>query len=72
MTGNANGPLGAYLVHHNFVKHNGNSFKFKAIQGEAIKRAGIVTVEVIIGKNEPIEVKISGNAVIVFQSKLSV
>lgn len=22
VTGNANGPLGAYLVHHNLVKHN--------------------------------------------------
>lgn len=71
VTGNANGPFGAYLVHHNLVKHNNSSFKFKAKQGEAIKRAGIIEVEVSIENNEPIEVKISGNAVIVFKSELS-
>ena len=71
VTGNANGPLGAYLVHHNLVKHNNSLFKFKAKQGEAIKRPGIIEVEVKIEDNEPVEVKISGNAVIIFESKLS-
>lgn len=28
VTGNANGPLGAYLVHHRLVEHNGASFDF--------------------------------------------
>jgi len=70
VTGNANGPLGAYLVHYNFVKHNNSSFKFKAKQGEAIKRAGIIDVEVTIEDKEPVEVKISGNAVIVFKSEI--
>lgn len=71
VTGNANGPLGAYLVHHNLVKHNNSSFKFKAKQGEAIKRAGIIEVEVKIENEEPVEVKVSGNAVIAFKSELS-
>ncbi len=70
VTGNANGPLGAYLVHHNLVKHNNSSFTFKAKQGEAIKRQGIIEVEVKIEDNEPVEVKISGNAVIAFSSQL--
>ena len=70
VTGNANGPLGAYLVHHNLVKHDNKSFRFKAKQGEAIKRAGIIEVEVKIENNEPVEVKISGNAVIIFKSEL--
>lgn len=70
VTGNANGPLGAYLVHHKLVKHNGSLFKFKAKQGEAIKRPGIIEVEVNIENKEPVEVKISGNAVIVFKSEL--
>lgn len=70
VTGNANGPLGAYLVHHNLVRHNNSSFKFKAIQGEAIKRQGIIEVEVKIKDNEPEEVKISGEAVIIFKSEL--
>ena len=70
VTGNANGPLGAYLVHYNFVKHNNSSLKFKAKQGEAINRSGIIEVEVKIEDNEPKEVKILGNAVVIFKSEL--
>ncbi|MDR3597550.1 PhzF family isomerase [Clostridium sp.] len=70
VTGNANGPLGAYLVHYNLVKHDDSLFKFKAKQGEAIKRAGIIEVEVKVEDKEPAEVKISGNAVIVFKSEI--
>ncbi len=70
VTGNANGPLGAYLVHHNFVNYNHSLFKFKAKQGEAIKRAGMIDVQVAIENKEPVEVKISGNAVIVFKSEI--
>lgn len=70
VTGNANGPLGAYLVHHELVKHNGSVFKFSARQGEAMGRAGIIDVEVAIENGEPVEIKISGKAVIVFQTEL--
>jgi phenazine biosynthesis protein PhzF family len=72
VTGNANGPLGAYLVHYNLVKHNNSLLRFKAIQGEAIDRAGTMDVEVKIEKNEPVEVKISGSAVTVFQSEIMI
>ncbi|AWI05787.1 PhzF family isomerase [Clostridium drakei] len=71
VTGNANGPLGAYLVHHKLVHYNKSSFKFNAVQGEAIKRAGVIEVEVKIENMEPIEVKVSGNAVIAFKSEIS-
>lgn len=71
VTGNANGPLGAYLVHHNLVRHNNSLFRFKAMQGEAIKRPGIIEVEVKIENREPAEVKITGNAVIIFKSELT-
>lgn len=70
VTGNANGPLGAYLVHHNLIQHNNSIFKFKAKQGEAIKRPGVIEVEVKIEDNEPVEVKVSGSAVIIFKSEL--
>ncbi|WP_199613960.1 PhzF family isomerase [Paenibacillus alkalitolerans] len=70
VTGNANGPLGAYLVHHKLAKHNGSSFRFKAKQGEAMGRSGTMEVEVQIENGEPVEVNISGEAVIVFQSEL--
>lgn len=71
VTGNANGPLGAYLVHHNLVNHNNSSFKFKAKQGETIKRPGIIEVEVKVEYKEPLEVKISGKAIIIFKTELS-
>lgn len=71
VTGNANGPLGAYLVHHKLVEHNGSSFRFKARQGEAIKRPGVIEVEVKIINKEPSEVKITGHAIIVFKSELT-
>lgn len=71
VTGNANGPLGAYLVHHKLVKHNGHKLTFKAKQGEAIGRTGIMEVEVDIVDMQPKEIRISGDAVIVFQSELT-
>ena len=70
VTGNANGPLGAYLVHYGLVTHNGVQFTFKAKQGEAIGRAGMMDVQVKIENNQPIEVKIVGNAVIAFSTEL--
>lgn len=70
VTGNANGPLGAYLVHHNLVKYNNSLFRFKAKQGEVIERPGIIEVDVKIENKEPVEVKVSGNAIIIFKSEL--
>lgn len=70
VTGNANGPLGAYLVHHKIINHNGALFCFNAVQGEAIHRKGRIEVEVRIDKEEPTEVKIRGEAVIAFQTSL--
>ena len=70
VTGNANGPLGAYLVHHNLVKHNNSLLRFNAVQGEAIKRPGIIEVEVKIENDEPVQVKVAGNAIIIFKTEL--
>ena len=70
VTGNANGPLGAYLVHHRLVPHNGSLFRFRIMQGEAIGRAGVMDVDVGIEGGEPTVVRISGNAVVVFRTDL--
>jgi PhzF family phenazine biosynthesis protein len=70
VTGNANGPLGAYLIKHDLVKHNHHSFSFKGEQGKAIGRSGIVEVQVKIEEGEPVEVKIGGRAVILFQTTI--
>jgi PhzF family phenazine biosynthesis protein len=70
VTGNANGPLGAYLVWHKLVCVNGSSFKFKAKQGEAIGRSGVIEVEVQVENDKPTLIKITGQAVIVFQTEI--
>ncbi len=70
VTGNAIGPLGAYLVKLKLVNFENVKFKFKAKQGEAIDRPGIVEVEVNVDDNgEPVLVKIGGVATIVFKTE---
>jgi len=70
VTGNANGPLGAYLVKHNLVKTNGETFSYKGKQGEAINRPGIIEVEVEIENGLPRKVKIGGRARVVFKTEI--
>ncbi len=72
VTGNANGPLGAYLGHHNFFGRNDGSILFKGKQGEAIGRPGIVTVRVEIDKGRPISVQVRGDAVIAFRTEMTI
>lgn len=72
VTGNANGPLGAYLVKHNLVEHDNTLFSFTGIQGEAIGRSGTVAVKVKITNGEPTQVQIGGTAIIVFKTQLEI
>lgn len=71
VTGMGNGPLGAYLIHHQLVDHNGKQFSFQSQQGEAMRRTGIVQVSVGIENNEPVSVKVAGEAVIIFQGEFA-
>lgn len=70
VTGNANGPLGAYLVRHRLVPTDGKNLSFNGRQGEAIGRPGTVEVTVEIEADLPKTVKVGGQAVIVFQTEL--
>lgn len=71
VTGNANGPLGAYLVHYNiFQEENKEFFDFQIVQGEAIKRDGTIYVHIEKEQGEPLLVKIKGNAVIAFETEI--
>lgn len=72
VTGNAIGPLGAYLVKHGLVEHDNSLFSFTGIQGEAIKRVGTVDVKVKIENGEPAQVQIGGTAVIVFKTQIEI
>jgi PhzF family phenazine biosynthesis protein len=72
VTGNANGPLGAYLVKYGLAPGNSQIFSFKAKQGEAMGRPGIVQVMVTGQGNEPIKVQIGGRAIIVFATEIEI
>ncbi len=71
VTGNANGPLGAYLVQHHLVPTDGSRLVFKGQQGEAIGRLGTVDVTVEIADGCPKTVQVGGRAVIVFKSEIA-
>jgi PhzF family phenazine biosynthesis protein len=64
VTGNANGPLGAYLVRHGLMAHDGVRLAYQGHQGRALGRDGIVHVAVDIGGGAPLAVTIAGDAVI--------
>jgi PhzF family phenazine biosynthesis protein len=70
VTGNANGPLGGYLVQNNIVGHNGECFEFNGGQGEIINRFGIVNVRVKIESNKPSLIQIKGDAVVIFRTEI--
>ncbi|NNG17371.1 MAG: PhzF family isomerase [Gemmatimonadales bacterium] len=70
VTGNANGPLGAYLVKHGLATAVDGVLRFRARQGEAMGRPGIVEVTVRAVGAEPTLVQVAGRAVIVLRSEL--
>ena len=72
VTGNANGPLGGYLVHHDLVTTDSDSFRFKGRQGVKIGRPGVVDVKVLLNKRSPEMIQISGEAVIAFQTTITI
>lgn len=70
VTGNANGPLGAYLVKYHLVKTHGDIFEFSIVQGEKIKRAGSMLVRVHLKNGLPVKIQIVGDAVITFSTTI--
>lgn len=71
VTGNANGPLGAYLIKYNLVETSGNLFEFSIIQGEKIKRPGTMLVRVHLNHGQPMKIQIVGDAVIAFKTQIT-
>lgn len=72
VTGNANGPMGAWLVHHNLMAHDGNMLRVQGHQGRALGRDGVVDVAVTVRNNQPDKVTISGSAVILFHAEWAI
>ncbi len=74
VTGNANGPLGIYLVHFGICRQleKENELNFTIRQGEAIKRDGGMLVQVQIRDHQPVQVQITGQAVVAFRTEIEV
>ncbi|MGA9293307.1 MAG: PhzF family isomerase [Ignavibacteriaceae bacterium] len=70
VTGNANGPLGGYLIQNNIIEHDGKYFEFNGGQGETINRFGIINVRVKIYNGKPVLIQIKGDAVVIFRTEL--
>ena len=74
VTGNANGPLGIYMVHFGIcpeLQHE-DCFDFEILQGEAIHRDGGMKVHVVKENGKPKLVRITGTAVVVFRTEIEV
>lgn len=72
VTGNANGPLGIYLVHYGICREleSDNKLAFSIRQGEAMKRDGGMQVEVTIDNSKPVSVQIIGQAIVAFKTEI--
>lgn len=70
VTGNANGPLGAYLIHNKLAESEQGRFVFKAVQGEAMGREGLIQVLVCVQDGKPDLVKIAGEAIPIFRTAI--
>lgn len=69
VTGNANGPVGAYITKYKLIEFDDN-LKFSAKQGMSIDREGKINVNVSIENGEPVKVQVSGTATVVFKTEI--
>ena len=72
VTGNANGPLGAFLTHYGKIEKRGEGYTFEIKQGEAINRKGYMKVHVYSDTEGPTLIKISGHACIAFRTEMDI
>lgn len=72
VTGNANGPLGGYLIQNKIIEMTDGTFEFTGRQGEALNRIGEMKVEVTVRNTIPDTIRITGNAVTVFRVIMSI
>ena len=72
VTGNGNGPLGAYLTRFDLIDKLGPTVYFRSRQGESMGRPGTAHVWVDLVDGQPETVRVGGDAVIVFEAELTI
>lgn len=70
VSGNAHGMLGTYLLTHKLVAPQEGLLRFRGHQGESVRRPGKVDVEVVCAGAVAQSVRISGDAVILYEAAL--
>jgi PhzF family phenazine biosynthesis protein len=72
VTGNANGPLGGYLIQNRIIETQDDYFEFNGKQGEKINRPGVVNVRVKIEYDKPSLIQIKGDAAVIFRTEIEI
>ena len=72
VTGNANGPLGGYLIENKIIASENNTFEFNGRQGQKIDRLGVIKVKVTIEEDKPKLIQTKGDAVVVFRTEIEI
>jgi PhzF family phenazine biosynthesis protein len=70
VTGNANGPLGAYLTRYGYLEKRREGITFLIKQGEAMHRKGYMQIQVFSSPAGPNLIKISGRSCIIFKTTI--
>ena len=71
VSGNAHGMLGTYLIAHGLLRATNGVASFRGHQGEAVRRPGLVDVAVTASGAVAHSVRITGDAVIVYEAELA-
>jgi phenazine biosynthesis protein PhzF family len=72
VTGNANGPLGGYLIANKLTKTDNSVFEFNGMQGEQIGRPGIIAVKVTTANDTNFSIQIKGDATVAFKTTIEI
>ena len=72
VSGNAHGMLGVYLVNHGLLQPKEGKVVFVGRQGQWVRRPGMVNVEVESSGKVAQSVRITGDAVILYEAEVKV
>jgi PhzF family phenazine biosynthesis protein len=70
--GSGQGPLGAYLVAHGWLRPRGGRAAFSCRMGDAMARPGAARVDVEVSGGRAVRARVEGEVVVVFRTTLRI